>query len=98
PERVDVIYRRIDDDFVDPLAFRPDSALGVPGLLTAARAGRVRSANAVGTGVADDKSIYPYVPDMVRFYLGEEPLLANVPTWVLRRPQDLEYTLEHLAE
>jgi uncharacterized circularly permuted ATP-grasp superfamily protein len=81
PQRVDVIYRRIDDDFLDPLAFRPDSTLGVPGLLGAYRAGRVTLANAIGTGVADDKSIYPYVPDMIRFYLGEEPLLANVPTW-----------------
>jgi uncharacterized circularly permuted ATP-grasp superfamily protein len=98
PERVDVIYRRIDDDFLDPLAFRPDSALGVPGLLTAYRAGRVTIANAIGTGIADDKSIYPYVPDMVRFYLGEEPLLANVPTWVLRRPDDLAYVLAHLPE
>jgi len=98
PERVDVIYRRIDDDFVDPLAFRPESALGVPGLLTVYRAGRVTIANAVGTGIADDKSIYPYVPDMVRFYLGEEPLLSNVPTWVLRRPDDLKYVLDHLPE
>jgi uncharacterized circularly permuted ATP-grasp superfamily protein len=98
PERVDVIYRRIDDDFVDPLAFRPESALGVAGLLTVYRAGRVTIANAVGTGIADDKSIYPHVPDMVRFYLGEEPLLANVPTYVLRRPDDLAYTLDHLSE
>ena len=98
PQRVDVIYRRIDDDFLDPLVFRPDSMLGVPGLLAAYRAGRVTIANAIGTGVADDKSIYPYVPDMIRFYLGEEPLLANVPTYVLRRKEDLEYTLAHLAE
>ena len=98
PQRVDVIYRRIDDDFLDPLVFRPDSLLGVPGLLAAYREGRVTIANAIGTGVADDKSIYPYVPEMVRFYLGEEPLLANVPTYVLRRPQDLQYTLEHLAD
>jgi uncharacterized circularly permuted ATP-grasp superfamily protein len=98
PERVDVIYRRVDDDFLDPLAFRPESTLGVPGLLTAYRAGRVTIANAIGTGIADDKSIYPYVPDMVRFYLGEEPLLANVPTWVLRRPEDLAYVLAHLPE
>ena len=98
PERVDVIYRRLDDDFVDPLAFRPESSLGVPGLLTAYRAGRVTIANAIGTGVADDKSIYPYVPDMVRFYLGEEPLLANVPTWVLRRPDDLAHVLAHLPD
>jgi uncharacterized circularly permuted ATP-grasp superfamily protein len=96
PQRVDVIYRRIDDDFLDPLVFRPDSMLGVPGLLAAYRAGHVTIANAIGTGVADDKSIYPYVPDMVRFYLDEEPLLANVPTYVCRRPADLEYTLENL--
>jgi uncharacterized circularly permuted ATP-grasp superfamily protein len=98
PQRVDVIYRRIDDDFLDPLVFRPDSMLGIPGLLAAYRAGRVTIANAIGTGVADDKSIYPYVPDMIRFYLGEEPLLSNVPTYVLRRPEDLEYTLAHLSE
>jgi uncharacterized circularly permuted ATP-grasp superfamily protein len=98
PQRVDVIYRRIDDDFLDSLAFRPDSMLGVPGLLAAYRAGRVTIANAIGTGVADDKSIYPYVPDMIRFYLGEEPLLSNVPTYVLRRKEDLEYTLAHLSE
>jgi uncharacterized circularly permuted ATP-grasp superfamily protein len=98
PQRVDVIYRRIDDDFLDPLVFRPDSVLGVPGLMSAYRAGRVTVANAIGTGIADDKSIYPYVPDMVRFYLGEEPLLANVPTRILRRPDDLAYTLAHLDE
>jgi len=93
-----VIYRRIDDDFLDPLAFRPDSMLGVPGLLSAYRAGRVTIANAIGTGIADDKSVYPYVPDMIRFYLGEEPLIDNVPTYVLRRPDDLAYTLAHLPE
>jgi uncharacterized circularly permuted ATP-grasp superfamily protein len=98
PRRVDVIYRRIDDDFLDPLAFRPDSMLGVPGLLTAYRAGRVTISNAVGTGIADDKSTYPYVPEMIRFYLGEEPLLANVPTWILRRPEDLAHVLAHLDE
>jgi uncharacterized circularly permuted ATP-grasp superfamily protein len=98
PQRVDVIYRRIDDDFLDPLVFRPDSMLGVPGLLTVYRAGHVTIANAIGTGVADDKSIYPYVPDMIRFYLGEEPLLANVPTYVLRRPDDLAYTLANLEK
>ena len=98
PQRVDVIYRRIDDDFLDPLSFRPQSTLGVPGLLAVYRAGHVTIANAIGTGVADDKSIYPYVPDMVRFYLGEEPLLANVPTWVLRRPDDLAHVLNHLPE
>jgi len=98
PERVDVVYRRLDDDFLDPLTFRPDSTLGVPGLLTAYRAGHVTIANAIGTGVADDKSVYPYVPDMIRFYLDEEPLLANVPTWVLRRPEDRAYALAHLGE
>ncbi len=98
PQRVDVIYRRIDDDFIDPLAFRPDSQLGVPGLLSVYRAGRVTLANAVGTGIADDKSIYAYVPDMIDFYLGEKPILNNVPTYRCRRPDDLEYTLAHLSE
>ena len=98
PQRVDVIYRRLDDSFLDPLAFNPGSLLGVPGLLAAYRMGRVVIANAVGTGVADDKSIYPYVPEMVRFYLGEEPILKNVPTWQCRKPEDLRYVLEHLAE
>ncbi|WP_026259112.1 circularly permuted type 2 ATP-grasp protein [Uliginosibacterium gangwonense] len=98
PRRVDVIYRRIDDDFLDPLAFRPDSMLGVPGLLSAYRAGNVTLSNAIGTGVADDKSIYPYVPDMVRFYLGEKPVLNNVPTYMLRKADDLAYVLEHLPE
>jgi len=98
PRRVDVIYRRVDDDFLDPTAFRPDSMLGVPGLLKAYCAGRVTLANAIGTGVADDKSIYPYVPEMVRFYLGEKPLLNNVPTYMLRRKEDLEFTLAHLPE
>ena len=98
PQRVDVIYRRIDDDFLDPLVFRPDSTLGVAGLLSAYRAGHVTIANAIGTGVADDKSIYPYVPDMIRFYLGEEPLLSNVPTYILRKPEDRDYVLAHLNE
>jgi uncharacterized circularly permuted ATP-grasp superfamily protein len=98
PQRIDVIYRRIDDDFLDPQAFRPDSMLGVPGLVNAYRRGKVTLANAIGTGVADDKSIYPYVPEMIRFYLGEEPLLNNVPTYQLRFPDDLAYTLAHLAE
>ena len=98
PKRVDVIYRRVDDDFLDPEVFRPDSLLGVPGLLRAYRAGRVTLANAIGTGVADDKSIYPYVPDMVRFYLNEEPILHNVPTWQCRKPDDLAHVLEHMAE
>jgi len=98
PQRVDVIYRRIDDDFLDPQVFRADSVLGVPGLMQAYRAGRVTIANGVGTGVADDKSIYPYVPEMIRFYLGEEPVLANVPTWLLEKPDDLAYVLDHLPE
>ncbi|WP_024301681.1 circularly permuted type 2 ATP-grasp protein [Pseudogulbenkiania sp. MAI-1] len=97
-KQVDVIYRRIDDAFLDPLAFRPDSMLGVPGLLSAYRQGNVILANAIGTGVADDKSIYPYVPEMIRFYLGEEPLLNNVPTWQCRKPEDLQYVLAHLDE
>ncbi len=98
PQRVDVIYRRIDDDFLDPLVFRPDSMLGVPGLLTAYRAGRITIANAIGTGVADDKSIYPYVPEMIRFYLGQPPIIGNVHTWILRRKEDQEYVLAHLPE
>jgi len=97
-QRVDVIYRRLDDDFLDPLVFRPDSMLGVPGLLSSYRAGKVTLANAVGTGVADDKSIYPFVPDMIQFYLGEKPILNNVPTFQLRKPDDLAYVLAHLSE
>lgn len=98
PQRVDVIYRRIDDDFLDPQVFRADSTLGVPGLMTAYRAGNVTLSNAIGTGIADDKSVYPYVPEMIRFYLGQEPLVENVPTRVLRDPEDLAYTLAHLDE
>lgn len=98
PQQVDVIYRRIDDDFLDPLAFRSDSMLGVPGLISAYRRGHVTLANAIGTGVADDKSVYPYVPDMIRFYLGEEPIIANVPTYLLEREDDLAYVLAHLDE
>ena len=98
PQRVHVIYRRVDDDFLDPRAFRPDSMLGVPGLFAAYRAGRVTLANAIGTGVADDKSIYPYVPDMIRFYLSEEPVLNNVPTWQLHRHADCDHVLAHLDE
>jgi uncharacterized circularly permuted ATP-grasp superfamily protein len=97
-QRVDVIYRRIDDDFLDPKAFRKDSMLGVPGLFAAYRAGNVSLANAVGTGVADDKSTYPFVPEMIRFYLKEEPILANVPTWQCREEKDLAHVLEHLPE
>jgi uncharacterized circularly permuted ATP-grasp superfamily protein len=98
PKRVDVIYRRIDDDYLDPRAFRADSTLGVPGLLEVVRAGRVGLANAIGTGVADDKSIYPFVPDMIEFYLGEKPILNNVPTYQCRKKEDLAYTLANLAE
>jgi uncharacterized circularly permuted ATP-grasp superfamily protein len=98
PQRVDVVYRRIDDDFLDPLSFRPDSALGVPGLLTVYRAGHVTIANAIGTGIADDKSIYPYVPQMIRFYLGEAPLLENVRTWILAEPDDRAYVLDRLPQ
>jgi uncharacterized circularly permuted ATP-grasp superfamily protein len=97
-QRVHVIYRRIDDDFLDPEVFRPDSMLGVPGLMRAYRAGRVNLANAIGTGVADDKSIYPYVPEMTRFYLDEDPILKNVPTWKLREPEDLKYALDYLPD
>jgi uncharacterized circularly permuted ATP-grasp superfamily protein len=97
-QRVDVVYRRLDDAYLDPLAFRPDSLLGVPGLLSVYRAGNVALSNALGTGVADDKSTYPYVPEMIRFYLGEEPILGNVPTWQCRRPEDLELVLDRLPE
>ncbi|MGH8798236.1 MAG: circularly permuted type 2 ATP-grasp protein, partial [Caldimonas sp.] len=98
PKRVDVIYRRVDDDFLDPRAFRADSTLGCAGLLDVYRAGNVALANAVGTGVADDKSIYPYVPQMIEFYLGEKPVLANVPTWQCRKAVDLSYVLANLGE
>ena len=97
-QQVDVIYRRIDDAFLDPLAFNPDSMLGVPGLFSAYKAGEVQLANAIGAGVADDKAVYSYVPEIIRFYLGEEPLLENVPTWRLRERDDLTYALEHLGE
>ena len=96
--RVDVIYRRVDDDFLDPLCFRPDSYLGAAGLMNAYRLGNVAVANAVGTGVSDDKAIYPFVPDMIKFYLGQEAILPNVPTYICARPDDLKYTLEHLHE
>ena len=98
PKRVDVIYRRVDDDFLDPKVFRPTSTLGCAGLMDAYKAGHVAICNAVGTGVADDKSIYPYVPDMIKFYLGEEPILKNVPTFQCRKPDDLQYTLAHLKD
>ena len=95
---VDVIYRRIDDDFLDPLAFRPDSMLGIPGLFHAYRSGGVTLCSAPGSGIADDKAIYVYVPEMIRFYLGEEPVLANIPTWQCGKADDLAYVLEHLGE
>jgi uncharacterized circularly permuted ATP-grasp superfamily protein len=98
PRRVDVIYRRIDDDFIDPLVFRPDSSLGVPGLMSAYEAGAVALANAPGTGVADDKAVYSYMPEIVRFFTGAEPLLENVPTWRCRERSALGYVLEHLPE
>ena len=98
PRRVDVIYRRLDDDFLDPLAFRPDSVLGVPGLMSACRAGNVTLANAVGTGIADDKAIYTYMPEIIRFYLDEMPLLKNVPTWRCREPDALAHVLAHLPD
>ena len=98
PQRIDVIYRRIDDDFLDPRVFRSDSALGCAGLMEAYRSGRVSICNAVGTGIADDKSIYPYVPKMIEFYLGEKPILSNVPTWSCREPDDLRHVLAHLDE
>jgi uncharacterized circularly permuted ATP-grasp superfamily protein len=97
-QRVDVVYRRLDDDFLDPQVFRPDSFLGVPGLMEVYRQGKVALANAPGTGVADDKVIYAYVPEMIRYYLDEEPLLANVPTYLCWREQDRQYVLEHLSE
>jgi uncharacterized circularly permuted ATP-grasp superfamily protein len=97
-ERVDVIYRRVDDDFLDPLAFRPDSLLGVPGLFDAFRAGRVALANAPGTGIADDKVVYAYVPKIIRYYLSEDPVLSNVPTYVCWEEEDRRYVLDHLAE
>jgi uncharacterized circularly permuted ATP-grasp superfamily protein len=96
--RVHAVYRRLDDDYVDPLEFRPDSLLGVPGLVRAYRAGTVAIANAFGTGVADDKAVYPYVPDMIRFYLGEEPILDNVTTYPMWDPEQREYALARLHE
>jgi len=98
PQKVDVIYRRIDDDFLDPLCFRPDSMLGVAGLMNVYRSGGVQICSAPGAGIADDKAIYTYVPDMIRFYLGEEPILKNVETWRCAEEDALAYVLEHLHE
>ncbi|MCM1984699.1 circularly permuted type 2 ATP-grasp protein [Lyngbya confervoides] len=97
-KRVDVLYRRIDDTFLDPQVFRPDSTLGVSGLMEVYRSGRLAIANAPGTGVADDKVIYAYMPDIVRYYLGEDPILANVPTYLCWRDQDLDYVLKHIDQ
>jgi uncharacterized circularly permuted ATP-grasp superfamily protein len=96
--RVDVIYRRIDDDFIDPVVFRKDSVLGVPGLMNAYRAGNVALANAVGTGVADDKVIYYFVPRIIEYYLGQKPILPNVPTYLASEENDLKFILTHLPE
>lgn len=98
PRRVDVIYRRIDDDYIDPLVFRPDSLLGVPGIFDAYRRGGVTLCSAPGAGIADDKAVYTYVPDMIRFYLGERAILENVPTWSCARPDECAYVLDHLHE
>jgi uncharacterized circularly permuted ATP-grasp superfamily protein len=98
PSPVDVIYRRVDDDFLDPAWFRPDSMLGVRGLVAAYAKGNVAIVNAIGNGVADDKAIYPFVPDMIRFYLGEDPILAQVPTYVCDREDDRRYVLDHIGE
>jgi uncharacterized circularly permuted ATP-grasp superfamily protein len=95
-QRVDVLYRRIDDDFIDPAAFRPDSLLGVKGLMEVYTAGRIAMANAPGTGIADDKVIYAYVPDIIKYYTGEDPILPNVPTYICRNDTDRSYVLEHL--
>jgi uncharacterized circularly permuted ATP-grasp superfamily protein len=98
PKRVDVVYRRIDDDFIDPLSFRPDSVLGVPGIMSAYRAGNLTLANAVGTGVSDDKAVYSYMPEIIKFFTGEEAILKNVPTYRCREPDALKYVLENIEE
>ena len=98
PQRVDVIYRRIDDDFLDPKCFRKDSALGVAGLVDAYRRGNVTLANAPGTGIADDKAVYAYVPEIIKYYLGEEPILHNVPTYLCDDPEQRKYVIDHVAE
>ena len=95
---IDVLYRRVDDDFLDPMSFRPDSQLGVPGIMDLYRAGKIMIANAPGTGIADDKAIYSYMPEIIEFYTGEKPLLANVPTWRCAEPEALKYVLAHLSE
>jgi uncharacterized circularly permuted ATP-grasp superfamily protein len=98
PRKVDVIYRRVDDAFLDPLTFNETSVLGVAGLMSAYRAGNVTLVNAPGTGVSDDKAIYSYVPDIIKYYLNEEPIIRNVPTYICERENDLKYVLEHIPE
>jgi uncharacterized circularly permuted ATP-grasp superfamily protein len=98
PQRVDILYRRVDDAYLDPLVFRPESTLGVPALMSAFATGNLTIANAIGTGIADDKAVYSYMPDIVRFYAGEEAILKNVPTWRCREPEALAYVLDHLDE
>jgi uncharacterized circularly permuted ATP-grasp superfamily protein len=98
PQRVDVIYRRVDDDFIDPLAFRADSTLGVPGLFNAYRSGNVALTNAIGTGVADDKALYAYVPALIRYYLQQDPILANVQTWQMSNDAERRHVLDRLDE
>ncbi|WP_373488810.1 circularly permuted type 2 ATP-grasp protein, partial [Blastomonas sp.] len=95
---LDVIYRRVDDDYLDPLSFRPDSSLGVPGIMDVYRAGGITIANAPGTGIADDKALYSYMPEIIEFYTGEKAILENVPTWRCSESDSLAYVLEHLAE
>ena len=97
-ERLDVLYRRIDDAYLDPLTFIPQSSLGVPGLMDLYRAGRVTIVNAPGVGIADDKAVYAYVPEIIQFYTGQRPILQNVPTWRCSDPKELSYVLEHLSE
>jgi uncharacterized circularly permuted ATP-grasp superfamily protein len=97
-EAIDVLYRRVDDDYLDPLTFRPDSALGIPGIMDVYRAGNITIANAPGTGIADDKAIYSYMPEIVEFYTGRKALLDNVPTWRCSEPDSLKYVLEHIHE
>jgi uncharacterized circularly permuted ATP-grasp superfamily protein len=97
-KRIDVLYRRIDDDFIDPTVFRPDSMLGVKGLIDTYKAGRIAMANAPGTGIADDKVIYAYVPEIIKYYMGEDAILPNVPTYICRNDKDREYVLSHLDE
>ena len=95
-QRVDVIYRRVDDDFLDPLVFRSDSTLGIAGVINAWRAGNVAIVNAPGSGIADDKAVYPYVPDIIRYYLGKQPILNNVPTYQMTNDKDREYVFDNM--